>query len=191
MKTKLDFRNGRTLYQVFLHSILIALAIEVLLLTRQNRNLSESAKNGYANITVGQHFSFDGLEPSQGISSIESTTTQLVYVFSTHCGACKMNRQSINHVFQEARSDSITAIAISIDANDTSVTFPLGNGLQSKVSTFYGGLDFSRLNHINIVPLTIIRSSNGVVKKSITGVLDVKDIQDIAEAMSLNKSRTN
>lgn len=92
------FKKRVSAYQIAVHLIVVALAIEVILLAKQNRDLKLGLTD--ARVTVPQLKVGDRVPPiyllnldsrTEQINFEDSTKVYLLFVFNTTCPACKSN----------------------------------------------------------------------------------------------------
>ncbi len=178
--------SGKLLYQVFLHVTLVVLAIEVLLLTRQENGLELQEK-----IKVGEGFTLSGIEMMNGHNMIDSTSQSIIFVFTTSCPFCMKSLPYWKLLASMAQSAGIEVLGVSIDSRekttvlvrDSSLSFPVANALDPQ--------RFSRVNHLPSIPETILRSKEGIALRIWSGPIEEKSLAEVVQAISDINLKTN
>jgi hypothetical protein len=83
--------TGKNLYTIFLHLVVVILAVEVVILARQNKELKQGPTSAQRDsLKVGDYFSLSGLAPLFTNQRLDSTSArQVIFVFTTRCPFCK------------------------------------------------------------------------------------------------------
>jgi hypothetical protein len=172
-------------YQVVLHVVVLGLAVEVLFLARENREL-KSAVNSYREreIRVGDRLSLANLLPVTTSNTVDSTTSQLIYVFTTGCHFCEKNIAAWKEVSKTASRRQIRVIAICLDVREKASAYAAKFHLSYDIYAPNDASKYRRENHIVGVPNTILRSASGKVEWTWPGLLDSHQMNEIAEAIS-------
>ena len=180
--------DGKRLYAVALHLIVIALGVEVFILARENEELKENQDFlVVGRLKVGDWFSVDGLTavtPAAGHAS-EVKGKQLIFVFSTNCKFCKANIKPWQDIALRATVHNLRTYAVSMDSLSRTKSYIAKNGIIGY--DVYVPLDirgFAKKNRLAGVPLTVLRSALGNVEGVWIGSLEGKHIGEIIDRFS-------
>lgn len=190
MSTLSNFLTRKNLYSTFLHLAVFVLAFEVVILARQNRELKQNSTSPVGSIQTGDIFSFDGLEPLHIGASLEKSSKQLLFLFTTTCNFCKENLEMWRLIFEQAKTKDISIAGISLHPQDKTEAYIQENGLEYPVYFAHDGKKFEKTNRLRGVPSTIILDTTGKVENVWVGVLTESDILDILDAITLNNHST-
>ena len=181
------YLGGKSLYSIFLHIVVVVLAIEVVILARQNNQLKEARSSAQQeSLKVGDYFSLSGIVPLARDMRLDSTSArQVIFVFTTRCPFCKETLPFWKEIAcraEEARD--VAVIGICLDqvvptkayVEEEKLTFPIfiAEDKDWLVQT----------NKLHGVPQTIIRTTSGRVEKVWKGRLSERDFHEVVKAMS-------
>lgn len=162
---KLDVRR---FYSIFLHLAVIGLAVEVLVLIDQNRELKQAPRPPNQ-ITVGDHLELDGLEVLTGETpSLERLS--LVYVFTTSCRFCKQNKPTWFTIADLWQSSTLNVFGISVDTRNSTLAY-ISDSVNYPILLASDPAKYRNENRLAAVPQTILVSPDGEVKNVWTGVI--------------------
>jgi len=85
------YLTGKNLYSIFLHIVVVILAVEVVILARQNGDLKGRVAYDSWTIGVGDHLETDNMLPLDSTQVLPTKWYRLVFVFTTTCTFCKLN----------------------------------------------------------------------------------------------------
>mgnify|MGYP001619430214 CR=1 FL=1 len=180
-----EFLKVQGVYQVFLHVALIALAIEVIVLAIQNRELKDSSnRTARTGIKQGEYFSLNGVHEFLNSSNIDSSKTQLIYLFTTTCPFCEKNLASWMEISAKSRKQQIVVIGISLDSEDRTKDYVKAKRLEFPVFIADDPTRFKEANRIIGVPGTVVRSRSGTVDAIWIGLLTDRDISELYATIS-------
>ena len=189
MKKWLEKSLSTNLYQVALHLIILTLAVEVFVLARQNRELKSYAGiPGRGVIKPGDFLSISELIPINGSHAVDSSLSQLVYVFSTTCPFCKNNIASWKEIERSASAKWVSVVGICLDVPEKATKYVMENQLSFSVYVPKDNVKYRESNRIGSVPMTILRSPGGEVQRIWTGRLSNDQIIEIGVAISKNQN---
>lgn len=168
-------RNLRTkrLYSAFLHLAVVMLAIQVVILSNQNRRMKEAAGGPAPDgLKIGDTLVLQGVSPVNSRLILDTTSArQLVFIFTTSCPFCKQTVPMWNKLAARLQR-SIPIIAISLDSRDSTIEYVKGNNLSFAVAFPLDAGRFKKLNKIVGVPMTLVRENSGKVLRLWKGKLD-------------------
>lgn len=181
--------DGKTLYTVALHLIIVVLGVELFVLARQNEQLKGKQELlGAGSLNVGDMFRVDnlaGVDHKGGLPA-ERSGRQLIFVFSTKCKFCKENIERWQKVAREAGRRGLFAFAISLDSLSNTVRYVKQNGIAGyEVFVPDDVAKFTKENRIAGVPLTVLRGSLGNVERVWLGVLEAEQVKEILSGISV------
>lgn len=185
MKRWLERFRRFSAYQVVLHVAVLGLAVEVFFLARENREL-KSGLNSYREreIRVGDRLSLASLIPVTASSTVDSTTSQLIYLFTTGCHFCEKNIAAWKEVSKTASREQMRVLAICLDMPEKASAYVAKFRLTYDIYVPDDAAKYRRENHIVGVPNTILRSASGNVEWTWPGLLDSHQMEEIAAAIS-------
>lgn len=156
MKSKL---NSRSIYQAVIHVILVALAIEVLVLSGENSAFKKG--NTYVErLERGDTFSLNGVLFSGHSSADKLCKNQVIFIFTTSCPFCKKSIPAWNKL---AAKVGRCSFGISLDEAKETRRYVLENSITFPVYTVANSTEFREGNKIRGIPKTVIRNKKGVV----------------------------
>jgi len=180
---------GKTFQRITGIIVVAFLAVEVILLSTQNRELKNRLAmllgNGiYGSLKAGETVPPFTANDING-NSVEITydnmnSKTLLLVFSTTCSACERNLPNWSEIASRLKGSSRRVIGISLDAPDSTRQYVLENELQFTVLV-PAEKKFLQDYKISYTPQTIVINPQGRVKQIWNGVLDS---QQKAEAIS-------
>jgi hypothetical protein len=182
MIVNLEFK-GKTLYAIALHLIVLALCVELYIVTGQNKHLKESQEHlVVGRLKDGDSFSVDSLVAvTEGKGCpVEDEGRQLIFVFSTRCRFCQANMKNWGQIAWKAKERRLRVYAVSMDSLAKTRSFVAQNGFVNY--DVYVPLDVGRFaskNRLSGVPLTVLRSRIGIVESLWQGVLEEKQMREI------------
>ena len=188
MKKWSEKLSSADLYQVMLHLIVLALAVTVFVLAKQNRELKSIGDQvKQVDIKSGDPFSLGELVPVNTPNAVDTSINQLLFLFTTKCPFCKRNVSSWEELKVAALGKQVVVAGICLDAPDEASRYTKEQQITYRV---YVPKDFSRfreVNHIYSVPTTILRSRSGYAEHVWIGMLQPDKMKEIAEAISLSQ----
>jgi len=173
-------------YSVFLHLVVILLAVEVYILALQNKELKRelSAAGSQPELLkegdIVPSFwatTIDG-RPEE-ISYNEPRKLHLLLVFNTTCPACKENLPNWIEISRKLDSKSCALIGISLHKPKTTQKYVLEKGVPFTVLVPRDSM-FIKNYKSNAIPQTVLIESGGKVRKVWNGVLSSENKKEIA-----------
>lgn len=182
-----EYLSGKNLYSIVLHLFVVVLAIQVVVLMRQNKELKEErGLTAQETIKEGEYLELLGLTPVTNGALLDTISRrQLIFVFTTRCPFCKETLpmwQSFADTL--THKTSIAVFGISLDPLQETQTYLDQQGIAFPVFIPSDKESFSNKNKLHSVPQTIIRNSDGLVEKVWRGRLTVDDYNEVVKAMS-------
>lgn len=171
------------LYQVSIHLLLIGLAVAVVTLANQNRELRAApGLPTTAQLTVGEEIppiTVRDLEGnSQLLSFADSGKESLVLVFTTTCPACQQNQERWRSIYEVAGKD-YDVVGLSLDDVGKTVSYKDVNRLPFRTLVAEDARDFALNNKVFEVPYTIHLDRDGRIRRSWLGVLSEDSVAEI------------
>jgi len=169
-----QYFTSRNVYYAFLHFALFVLAIQVVVLSGQNRQLKQPrVSTRPASIAAGDSLTLSGLVATNRIARWDSTAaSRIVFVFTAHCPFCKQTMPIWNRIVRETKhSQAVTYIGICLDSEEQTKNFMAEQKPEFPVFTAAEGEDFIKRNKLYGVPQTIITSAKGTVRRVWRGLL--------------------
>lgn len=173
-------------YSVFLHLVVVALAVEVYILASQNKELKkeisaagrqpELLKEGDA-VPPFWATTVDG--KSQEISYNESGRLHLLFVFNTTCPACKENLPNWNEISQKRNNRACAVVGVSFHSLELTKKYVLEKGVKFEVLVPRDSV-FVKNYKPNAIPQTLLIERGGKVRKVWTGILSPENKKEIA-----------
>jgi peroxiredoxin len=188
MQTPLPKRLN--LYQLVVHVAIVFLAIEVVVLAKQNRELKETQDfTKLEPLKAGDVFELSGLRGASPIETFpDHPQYQIIFVFTTSCPFCTQNISAWRQIEEKGLNEGIPVIGISLDGRDKTFEYAKLHSLTYPI--FFPGeaKSFERRNRIKGVPRTIFRGPNGKVEKIWNGRLSESDVEEVRDSISRYKS---
>jgi len=164
-------------YQLAIHVGFVLLAILVLLLAQQNREMKDLLLPP-EQVKTGDYFGCDDLEPENTSLHFDSSQKSVIFVFTTECSFCRENRLAWDLVSTMIISDSISVIGISLDSRQKTEEY-IQDSVSYPVYIVADPNSFRERNRIRGVPQTIVRTETGIVEMIWTGPLSDEDISEV------------
>lgn len=192
MKALKAYLEGKKLYMLFIHVAVIALAVEVVVLARQNNELKNPKdRGGKEQLAVGDSLSIHDLKPLQANYILPvNAPNQLLFVFTTTCPFCKENLINWKKLMALANKNKLTIVGISLDSAEKSEAYINEHQIDFPVFVPLDLASFKSQNKLNAVPVTVIRDSTGVAQKIWRGLLKEEQLREVANAISDIKPTT-
>lgn len=181
--------RGKRIYQVFLHVMLIALGVEVYVLSAQNRNLKATDEALPGNLRAGDYFSLAGLNAIQTKKGLMSEKDLLVFVFTTNCPFCRETVPEWGRLYDVLASDQMSIVGISLSSETDTEQFIKSHSIEYDIFTPMNLKDFKTQNKLSSVPQTILRSSEGTIAEIWPGRISEKEYSEVVAA-SFRKENT-
>lgn len=186
MKALKTYLEGKNLYVLFLHVAVLALAVEVVVLARQNSELKNPKdRGGKEQLAVGDSLSINDLKPLKANYTLPvNSPNQLLFVFTTTCPFCKKNLDNWKKLSEIAKEKNIAVVGIALDLPDSTAKYMSANKIDFNV-LFPADVNAYRQKYKLLgVPKTILRDSSGVVRGVWTGLLNGQQVEEVASAIS-------
>ncbi len=139
--------------------------------------------NTKSELDVGCYFSLYGVKELRNSCNIDSASDMLVFVFSIFCPGCEANIVHWNYIFAMSERKKASVVGISLDPKGPTTAYIEGQKIQFPVFFCSDQFNFQHANHVNILPLTVLRSHTGVVQGVWRGVLSDRDVLRIQLAV--------
>ncbi len=180
-----EFLKEQGVYQIFLHVAVSALAIVVIVLAIQNKELKESSTRGSrTGIKPGEYFSLNGIQQCLNAGNIDSSKTQLIYVFTTTCPFCEKNLASWKQISAKTLKEGIVVMGICLDSEAKTKEYVKAKALEFPIFIADDPARFKEINRIIGVPGTVVRSKAGLVDAIWIGVLSERNISELYATFS-------
>lgn len=185
MKALKAYFEGKNLYVLFLHVAVIALAVEVVVLARQNNELKSPTTATTEQLAVGDLVTINDLKAVDGNQNLVlNSSRQILFFFTTTCPFCKINIGNWEKISMVAKENGIQVIGVCLDSlnkanlyvKEQRISFPVYVPI---LLEFY-----SKQNKISSVPKTVLRDSTGNAKKIWAGLLKNDDLEAILQIAS-------
>lgn len=161
-------------YSIVLHLALAALAILVVMLAAQNRQL-----RGQVDAEIPQLRAGDVVEgvAAVGLDGAAETLAwsggardRVLLVFTTTCGACKANQGAWRSVYEQL-GDQVEVVGVSLDDVAATTAYREAHDLPFRVIVPADRDRFSTAYKISMVPTTVHVGSDGRVRSAWSGRL--------------------
>ncbi|MDH4070854.1 MAG: hypothetical protein OEV30_10575 [Ignavibacteria bacterium] len=175
--------GGNIVYQVFIHCALVILAAEVIYLTQVNQEM-ESNQSAIEQLAIGDELDVGQLETLNGDPMHEVPGSKLVFVFSSTCEFCELNRsiwKDMAYLFQQDGTFSV--FGISLDNVQRTRGFVEGY-IECDIFVAPSPASFMSLNKIPSIPQTILLSDTWEVERIWSGSLSDEAIADVMAIVS-------
>lgn len=189
-----DAPRSRPFFTMFLVMVCVALAAEVSLLVRSNRNLrrqlaesSAALQGNTLNIHPGKPFDLPPLVNEAGDEfRVEFGSDQprtLVLVYSSSCRACVETIPIWNAMLPAAGSEAIRVVPILLGSEES---LPVTASPIATSSYRVADGEDAFMRRVLKVPTTILLDRNGVVDQAWMGFLTKEKESDLLEAIATN-----
>jgi hypothetical protein len=181
------YLTGKNLYTIFLHLVVVMLAVEVVILVRQNKELKQGPTSVQPeSVKVGDYFSLSGILPLNSDAPLDSMSArQVIFVFTTRCPFCKETLPFWKEIVHRvAKAQDVSLIGICLDelaltkayVEEQQVTFPVFVAVDKE--------SLVQINKLHGVPQTIVRTTGGRVEKVWRGRLSEQQFHEVVRAIS-------
>jgi thiol-disulfide isomerase/thioredoxin len=177
----------KRLYSTFLHLALIVLAVQVVMLTIQNRKLKQVQSASIADqIKIGDTLTLRQLAVVDPRKMLDTTSgKQLVFIMTTSCPFCKQTLPIWNELAARV-THSISVIGISLDSRDSTLAYMKSNDISFPLAISLDVGKFKKMNKITGAPITLIRESGGKVLQLWIGKLDKQKALEVEASTSID-----
>lgn len=179
--------SGKNLYNIALHLLVVVLAVEVVVLMRQNKELKEGRGSAVQEtIKVGDVLELSGLTPvTDGSQFTIVSHRQLIFAFTTRCPFCKEMLPLWKYFADSvAQKNSVAVLGISLDPLQETQAYLAEQQIHFPVFIPTDTETFSNKNKLHTVPQTILRSPQGIVEKVWRGRLTAEQFNEVVQAIS-------
>ncbi len=169
-------------YQLFLYGALVLLAVQVLVLVRENKQLKEMVMaSGVEQVKAGSEFANIDVttlagDPAQIDFRSDSRST-ILFVFSTNCKYCSENLPNWQSIY-ERHKDTYRFVAISDSPPGDTQKYVFDNNLTYPVYLPQDS-NFRKEYQLAGVPETLIINSDGIVENVWLGLLQEDAMNDL------------
>jgi peroxiredoxin len=182
-----DYLIRKNLYSIVLHLLVVVLAVEVIVLMKQNKELKEGrASRAQESIKEGDYFSLADLTPVVNDAQLDTLLRkQLIFVFTTRCPFCQEMLPMWKYFGNSlAARNNVAILGISLDPLQETRTYLDQQNVTFPVFLPSNKESFSNKNKLHSVPQTMIRRSDGIVEKVWRGRLSIDEYHEIVKAIS-------
>lgn len=181
----LNLLTRRNLYYTFLHLVVFGLAVEVLLLSRENAQVRNRIPRAGAEILAeGDKFYFGELEAVFPGTHLDSSGSwQLVFLMSTQCVFCKENLPNWEKLLSQFKN-ALPIVTISLDAKSSVKRYVNENEFHSAIFVPTDIELFKKKNKAFGVPKTFLRYADGTVLKVWNGKLSSAQLIEVDNLLS-------
>jgi thiol-disulfide isomerase/thioredoxin len=186
MKLVSQSLSSKNLYGGFLHVIVVVLAVEVVILSRQNREFKEREdRSQRESVKPGDTLSFLGISALDQVTRLDSSSRKrVIFVFSTKCPFCKETFPFWNKLARETgESKVIDYLGICLDGAEETRAYSDEHKPEFPVFIATNKESYVKANRLYGVPQTIIASADGRVEKVWKGRLKEDDLHDLSKAV--------
>jgi peroxiredoxin len=181
------YLTGKTLYSVFLHFAVVILAVEVVIIARQNKELKRGpSSEQLESLKAGDYFSLSGIAPLVNGTDLDTASRrQVIFVFTTRCPFCKETLPFWEKIEDQAkRVKDIGVIGICLDEHAAVKAYVEEHRLTFPVFVAADKQLLGKKNKLQGVPQTIIRSRGGRVERVWRGRLLEEQFREVVRAIS-------
>lgn len=173
-------------YMVVLHIFLVVLAVQVLYLAKQNRDLqARVAPRQMATLEVGEQVApvtvqeVDGAQQTLSFKGSEKET--LLFVFNTTCPACRQNQTNWKALYENVH-DRYNVLGVSLHPEDQTRAYIQEHQLPFRVVMPEDVQSFAGAYKIQAIPQTIHLDRQGKVVEVDVGALSEENLSKLAKA---------
>lgn len=160
----------RRVYFAFLHVAIVVLAVEVVLVSRQYRELRASLEPPDP-VKIGSPFVLGEIQPLSAQTTLDTTSPMLLYIFSTDCSFCRKNVPVWTRTADTARQLGLQVGALSLDSAAATEAYRIENKVNYPVFVTVDRKGFSSANNVRFVPQTILRDEHGRIQEAWPGFI--------------------
>ena len=172
-------------YMVILHIFLVVLAIQVLYLAKQNRDMQALlTPSPIPTLEVGEEVAAQPVQDVSGgqqtLSFAGSDKETLLFVFNTTCPACKQNQTNWKELY-EAVQDRYNVVGVSLHPQPETQAYIEENQLPFPVVLPESIEAFAGAFKIQAIPQTIHVDRDGKVREVKVGALNKDAMAQLSE----------
>jgi len=172
-------------YHVFLHLALVLLAVEIIILARQNEKLKNQVGYAETRLNIGDQLLIQDVDLIDSSNESSRSSTRVVFLFTTTCGFCKLNLEQWEEITFELFS-KIWVVGLSLSNYDDTKEYARDNQLQFSVYCARDPENYRTKYKLREVPSTILTDSSGQVLEIWRGTLSKTDVKAIIQAASIH-----
>ena len=172
--------TGKKVYYVVLHVAVVVFAIQVVLLSMQNRDLKENKpRSKMSQLQMGDTLSLGRLVAVQEGTQMDTVSQRrLIFIMTTHCPFCRETLPLWSELAAKC-SPSMSVLAISLDSKDSTLDYIRHNNIKFPVFVSADVDSFKKANRTHSVPLTLVIGVGSKTEKLWIGKLSRENVQDI------------
>lgn len=173
-------------YMVILHVFLVILAVQVLYLAKQNRDLQALMRPAsMPGLEAGEEVAAVPVQEVDGtpqtLSFAGSDKETLLFVFNTTCPACKQNQTNWKELYQSVH-DRYNVVGVSLHPQQQTQAYIEEHGLPFRVVLPENIENFAGAFKIQAIPQTIHIDRQGKVREVKVGALNQDSVAQLAQA---------
>jgi peroxiredoxin len=169
-------------YQFFIHAVLIVLSIQVVVLSKQNRQLKLPREyEAVDSLKEGDLFSVDTVGGLQEAGPFDVRDMMIVFVFTTNCHYCHESLSFWNRVADVVYDHGVSVMGISLSPRDATLQYMKSNEIDYRVYLARDADTFQKENHFRGIPQTILTSKEGRVMKVWQGLFSSGRVEEVVE----------
>jgi len=175
--------TSKSIYFAFLHLVVVALAVQVVVLGKQNREMKQRQNPIQTErLKAGDTLAFSGLQSVRpGYVPDTLPLKRVVFVLSTKCPFCSESLPLWNRLTSRL-SGHVNVFAVSLDSKDSTISFVNRNDITFPVLVPLNLEGFKKTNRTHAVPLTLLTSSSGIIEQIWVGGFDEKKLREVSSA---------
>jgi hypothetical protein len=175
--------TSKNVYYTFLHIVVLALCVQVIILSRQIRQMKEGNQSAkQEQLRVDDMLAVNDLMPVQsGVVLDTLSERQLIFIFTTTCPFCLEVLPLWKHL-NAGVSASLPVFAISLDSRDSTYAYVVRNNIPFPVFIPKDREVFKQNNRVHLAPMTLTRTRSGKVERLWVGRLNEEMIKEVGLA---------
>ena len=180
------YLTWKNLYGIFLHVFVVILAVDVVILASQIKELKQGPRRPSRDksLQVGDSLVLGSGKQVYGPLISSSTNAGLCFIYTTKCPFCRRSLSAWSMIDSIAAGGHIAVRGVCMDSLQNCVQYSADHHLRFAVFVPDSTERFKQQNHIAGVPWTVLVSDSGRVEKLWLGVVDEEKLSDVKKELS-------
>jgi hypothetical protein len=180
------YLTWKNLYGIFLHIIVVILAVDVVILASQIKELKQGPRRSSSDrsLQVGDSLILGGGKQVYGPIISSSTNAGLYFIYTTKCPFCRRSLSAWSMIDSIVSGSHIVVRGVCMDSLQNCLQYSADHRLKFAVFVPDSAERFKKQNHIAGVPCTVLVSDSGRVEKLWLGMVDEEKLSDVKKELA-------
>lgn len=179
------YLTWKNVYGIFLHIIVVVLAVDVVILASQVKELKQGPmQSSSRTLQVGDSLILGSGKHVYGPLISSSTNAGLYFIYTTKCPFCRRSLSAWSMIDSIAAGSHVAVRGVCMDSLQSCLQYSADHRLRFAVFVPDTAERFKKQNHIAGVPCTVLLSDSGRVEKVWLGMVDEEKLGDLKRELA-------